>query len=481
MDEAAARPSIAAGDSNRGTSLRGVGLGIRHLQVVLMCGGITLAFMLRVDLSVGIVVMANNTGSNPDIKDYGWNPTETSTILSSFFWGYITTQVPAGWLSGRYGAKNFLAAALFLSGALTGLTELAADLGGVVLMCALRIVIGMVQGFIYPSTNTYLAKWIPPEEKGRMGTLVYAGAQLGTIVAMAVSGVLANSAAGWPSIFYTFGGISVLWGILIFFLGADKPSSHKYISKEEQFYIEDCLNKVSHEGERMPTPWISILSSMPFIALAVVHCGQNWGFYTLLTEMPTYFSSVLGFDIQSDGLLSAMPYLVMWCLSFIFSWIGHLIERKNWMTTGTIRKVFNSIGHWGPGLALLILSFIELEDPTVAVALLTLTVGLNSGIYLGFQINHIDLSPNFSGVLMGMTNGLAALTSIIAPLIVGAVVKNNAPEEWRTIFLIAAGFYFIGNLIFIIFGKGEVQPWNEPTRLTKESEANYGTAAPPSA
>lgn len=34
-------------------------------------------------------------------------------------------------------------------------------------------------------------------------------------------------------------------------------------------------------------------------------------------------------------------------------------------------------------------------------------------------------------------------------------------EEWKIIFFIAAAFYFSGNLIFVIIGKAEIQPWNE--------------------
>jgi hypothetical protein len=30
------------------------------------------------------------------------------------------------------------------------------------------------------------------------------------------------------------------------------------------------------------------------------------------------------------------------------------------------------------------------------------------------------------------------------------------------VFLIAAGFFVVGNTIFVIFGSGEVQPWNHP-------------------
>lgn len=33
--------------------------------------------------------------------------------------------------------------------------------------------------------------------------------------------------------------------------------------------------------------------------------------------------------------------------------------------------------------------------------------------------------------------------------------------EWKIVFFIAAAFYFSGNLLFVIIGKAEIQPWNE--------------------
>jgi hypothetical protein len=46
-------------------------------------------------------------------------------------------------------------------------------------------------------------------------------------------------------------------------------------------------------------PYKKIATSMPFWAILVAHCGQNWGFYMLLTQLPTYMKNVLGFDVKT--------------------------------------------------------------------------------------------------------------------------------------------------------------------------------------
>lgn len=38
-------------------------------------------------------------------------------------------------------------------------------------------------------------------------------------------------------------------------------------------------------------------------------------------------------------------------------------------------------------------------------------------------------------------------------------------------FFIAAGVYFLGNTMFVIFGKTDIQPWNEPQKSRKALEA----------
>ena len=44
--------------------------------------------------------------------------------------------------------------------------------------------------------------------------------------------------------------------------------------------------------------------------------------------------------------------------------------------------------------------------------------------------------------------------------------------QWHTVFYVSAGAYFMCNLIFIIFGEAEVQPWNQPEKSNTCSKEN---------
>ena len=66
--------------------------------------------------------------------------------------------------------------------------------------------------------------------------------------------------------------------------------------------------------------------------------------YMILTELPTYMVTILGFDIASNAVLSAVPFLVMWIYSIILgSLLDHLIS-KGVITRTTSTKIATSIG-----------------------------------------------------------------------------------------------------------------------------------------
>ena len=61
----------------------------------------------------------------------------------------------------------------------------------------------------------------------------------------------------------------------------------------------------------MAPPWKSMMTSKPVWAIIIAHFSENWGFYTLLTGMPTFMKDVLGYKLDQAGFLAAFPYLLM--------------------------------------------------------------------------------------------------------------------------------------------------------------------------
>ncbi|XP_066140951.1 putative inorganic phosphate cotransporter [Euwallacea fornicatus] len=437
-------------------------IGTRHLQILLYFLVGFIGFGFRVVLSVGIVAMMDpKTNNNPAILTYPeW--TDKNVILSAFFWGYIIPQVFAGWAASRFGAKWFLVITFTINSIVGFFIPFTARLLGSKGVMLSRAIQGFCQGFIFPSLTHLLSQWVPSEERSILGTIVYASGPCGTILAMFITGMISASWYGWPMAFYLYGVLGICWCVAMVCLGYDSPALHPSISTAERLYIEKSLGH-TNKKTKYPTPWKAIFSSGPVWALFITQTGNNYCFWTLLTQIPSYMNYVMNFNIKENSVLSALPYLTLWILSFGVGFASDFIINRGFLTRTTSRKIFNSLGLFIPAVALVLLGYTGADQATQAVALLIIAVGSNAFHYSGFSVNHIDLSPNHAGTVMGLCNGFSQITGVVAPLVVQFFVTNETdPSQWRIIFFITAAFNILTATAFDIFGSGKVQPWNEP-------------------
>lgn len=70
----------------------------------------------------------------------------------------------------------------------------------------------------------------------------------------------------------------------------------------------------------------------------------------------------------------------------MFSWIADKLIQKDVVPLKHSRKLFNSIGHWVPMIALIGLGYVGNHEHVLAIGLLTVAVGSNAATYLGFQV-----------------------------------------------------------------------------------------------
>lgn len=87
-------------------------------------------------------------------------------------------------------------------------------------------------------------------------------------------------------------------------------------------------------------PYGKILTSIPFWALLILHYGNLWGLYFLITAAPMFLNTVLGFDLAHAGFLAALPYLARLIFGFMFGSIGDVVRGKNVLSITSIRKLF---------------------------------------------------------------------------------------------------------------------------------------------
>ncbi|KAK9504528.1 hypothetical protein O3M35_010844 [Rhynocoris fuscipes] len=433
----------------------------RHIQIAMLFLFYFTIFILRTNLSVAIVPMTDKNSSNVDFDEFDWNEKEKSALLSSFFWGYLVIQAPAGLLGQHFSPKLLLLFTNVISTILAFLTPMAAYTGGWKLLCAIRASQGLCQGFALPMLYKLASMWSPPHERNRFIGYSLNGATLGAATALPLCGLLAESAGGWPSIFYVSSGLGLIWSIGWYILGADSPSKHPTITAEEKEKIETALQHCD-EKKGLKTPWKEMFTSAPFWALIFAHLSAGWGLTIVLVETPSFMNAILKFNVGTSSVLSSIPFYTLWLATYPVCWFADYVEKNGILTKNVARKLWSTLYLSGGATSLVLLGFVG--ESIVAVMLtLTLCVTFSSFIFTGFIMNHLDLAPNYAGVLIGIANGLENITMILAPLSVGFIVDNTKSiEQWRWVFIISAIVSYVGNIIFVIFGSTKLQHWNTP-------------------
>ncbi|XP_025837209.1 putative inorganic phosphate cotransporter isoform X2 [Agrilus planipennis] len=438
------------------------------------------AYSMRVTLSIAIteMVVSSNKSSNYSdacpsyesssgstsssvIKDpsklYNWDEATQGIILSSFYYGYVVTHLPGGLLAEKFGGKYTLGIGMLSTAVLTVLTPLVIKFGDWQGLVVLRVLMGLGEGTTFPALSVLLAKWVPTSERSKLGSLAYSGSVLGTVFSNSVSGVLISATEDWASVFYFFGGIGILWYIIWELICFSSPESHPYITDKEKNYLEKELGATTTTQN---TPWKQILTSVPVWALIAAQIGHDWGNYAMVTDLPKYMSDVLNFNVTQNGLWSSLPYVVMWIVSMVFGWFCDWHITKGYTGITFARKFYTAVGAIGPGIFMLAASYAGC-DRMLAVIMFTVAMGFMGTFYCGMKVNTLDLSPNYAGTIMAIQNGLGAITGIIAPYLIGILTEDNTVTQWRLVFWITFAVFAITTVIFVIFGSGDRQWWND--------------------
>ncbi|XP_017300224.1 putative inorganic phosphate cotransporter isoform X3 [Diaphorina citri] len=414
--------------------------------------------------------------TNPD-NEFDWDEKTQGLILSAFYWGYVIMHIPGGLLAQKFGGKHTLGFGILSTAIFTLLTPFAARQSANWLI-ALRFFEGLGEGTTFPALNTLLAQWVPPTERGKIGSFVFAGNQIGTVFSSFLSGFLLKYTDGdWPEIFYLFGILGVLWFVAWCFLCYNDPASHPYISQREKEYLADTIGCLARNKNLAPTPWRQMATSVPLIGLVLAQIGHDWighdwGLFMISADLPKYMKSVMKFSIAKNGVLSSLPFLLMWLTAIVAGWFSDYLVSKNIFSVTVIRKIFTTIASVGPASGVILASYAGC-DQILVVTLFTVGMAFMGFFYPSLKVNALDLSPNYAGTLMAIVNGIGAISGIISPYLIGILVPNSTMLEWRLVFWISFGVIMITNVAYVFMGSGKIQSWNEPRHLLPEESVTW--------
>lgn len=404
--------------------------------IVLLCfTAFLLCNMDRVNMSIAILPMS---------KEFNWNSATVGLIQSSFFWGYLLTQIVGGIWADKIGGKQVLGFGVVWWSVATILTPIAARVG-LPFLLVMRAFMGIGEGVAMPAMNNMLSKWIPVSERSRALALVYSGMYLGSVTGLAISPALIQN-FGWASVFYSFGSLGSIWFALWLSKAYSSPKEDPTLSAEEKRLI--LGGSISKEPVSV-IPWKLILSKAPVWALIISHFCHNWGTFILLTWMPTYYNQVLKFNLTESGLLCVLPWLTMAIFANIGGWIADTLVSRGLSIT-TVRKIMQSIGFLGPAFFLTQLRHVR--TPAMAVLCMACSQGSDAFSQSGLYSNHQDIGPRYSGVLLGLSNTAGVLAGVFGTAATGYILQRGS---WDDVFKVAVALYIVGTVVWNLFSTGE--------------------------
>ncbi|XP_001654157.2 vesicular glutamate transporter 1 [Aedes aegypti] len=427
----------------------------RFTIALMTCLGFIISFGMRCNMG-----MAKLQFENATVK-YNWTVAMESAVDSSFFWGYLVTQVPGGFLASMFPANRIFGTAIACSSFLNLLVPGAMALDPVVLIMV-RVLQGLVEGVTYPACHGIWRFWAPPLERSRLATMAFSGSYAGVVIGMPMSGILTGWIS-WHAPFFFYGLCGITWYCFWLWLSFEKPRQHPTISLKELKYIEKSLgDSVSLPMPKISTtPWRAMATSMPVYAIIVANFCRSWNFYLLVLYQSAYLKHSFDFKIEETGILGALPHLLMTIIVPFGGMLADYLRKSGLMTTTNVRKLFNCGGFGLEGFFFLVVA--HTNSAMGAVTALTLGVAFSGFAISGYNVNHLDIAPRYASILMGMSNGIGTIAGLICPIAIDHLTRGQPKSCWSTVFMIAATVHLVGITFYGIFASGELQPWAEPT------------------
>ena len=468
--------------------------------------------MDKVNMSVAIIPMS---------AEFGWSATERGIISSAFFWGYALTQVPGGMLANRFHGKDVLLAGVALWSLGTALAPSTAKVS-LVLLCFTRLLVGLGEGVAPPSATDVLARTVPKRERASAVGMVFGGLDIGSVVGLLVAQALIFR-MGWQSVFYLYAALGGAWIIdwrrraCVILERIEKEKA----DAEEEMRMAAMRDRSPEEGEtgaevsangngaakaaamaangtststqselrsdergggahietdteteteaqRAPIPWRKFFASKHVWAIICAHFCFNWGYYSLLAWLPSFFEGAIGLSLAQSSYLSILPYVCMSGMSAIVGPTADWLISKRGISTTTVRKLAQGIAFIAPAAIMLMVAAILPATPQASTpmlclqieALLCLAFACCTCSRAGLYCNHQDLSPKYAGILLGITNTAGALPGIIGVWSVGVILDRTG--SWALgLFLPSVAIQLFGAVVWLLFATGKRQAFDE--------------------
>jgi ACS family glucarate transporter-like MFS transporter len=414
-----------------------------------------IAYLDRVNISIAGKSMA---------AEYGLTDLQLGYVFSAFVIGYALFQAPGGRLADRIGPRRTLLGAVVWWGVFTTLS--AAIPSGMahalIILIAVRFALGVGEAVVYPSSNRFVAAWVPSVERGLANGLIFAGVGAGAGVTPPLI-VYVMQTYGWRASFIVSAAIGLIAGVIWYLLARDRPSEHPMISADELRHIETGLPPAGSE-KRAILPWGSIFSSKDLAAMTLSYFAYGYTAYIFFTWFFIYLSSVRGLDLKASRYYAMLPFIAMAVCSSLGGWISDRVAARSGERVGRC-------GIAAAGMALAAI-FVALATQVESARLASIVLAGGAGALYISQSAFWAVTAEIAGPSAGTVSGVMNMGGQIG----GAVTASLSPWiagrfGWTASFLTAAALCGVGAALW-----SAVNPAHRMFRAS--SSGKTGAASP---
>jgi len=403
-------------------------------------------------MSVAIIPMA---------QDFGWSPSVSGLVQSAFFWGYILSQLPGGYLTSKHGGRKVMPGGVAMwSVATAAVPLLATTVPG---LCISRAAVGLGEAVAPSAATDMVSRVVPQNERSTAVSFVFGGLHVGSILGLLAAPYLITN-FGWETVFVVFGAAGLAWVLwfeqLMAGIAASDPETAAALTQDRLSTPSSSSSSEdshgSHGGHAAgpisgTVPWRAFLRSKAVRVLMYTHFCNNWFHYTMLAWLPTYFTDTLSVDLMHAAQTALLPPLAGIAASSVAGPAADALIARG-VAVSTTRKLAQGVAFLVPSACLLAAAQQSPESSNMTVALITAALGISSFSLAGLYCTHQDLSPKYSSAMLGLTNTSGAVPGILGVAFTGWLYDTtgswSAALFYPTIFFLltgAATYTFLGS------------------------------------
>ena len=228
---------------------------------------------------------------------------QKGAFLSAFFFSYALGQVPAGWLSDRFGSRLMLSLYIGIWSLCTILTGLGS---GFWMLIAARLLFGLAQAGCYPSAGSLIKRWFPVSRRGTASSVVSFGGRLGGAIAPLLTAWLLRDYLSWRWVLGLYGATGFLVAAYFWKTCRESPAEHPACNEAERDYVAAGDVDTAASGTPRFPPLLPLIRSGTMWLMCLLQFGINIGWVFLVTWLPTYLAEVKHVDSKTGGLMSTI-------------------------------------------------------------------------------------------------------------------------------------------------------------------------------